>query len=179
MVPNPVCAGGSVTLSVANTNNALYHWINPLGQDSVTTGPQLVLPNITIGQSGNYTMFVTQGACQSVLSNIVTLVVNPIPAAPVPSSNQPVCQGDLLQFDANVIQDATYTWGGPNMFSSNLRNPARANAILAYEGVYNLKVSVKGCESPAATLNVDIMSPPKNPLIVPAVPEPICLEQPS
>lgn len=178
MVPNPVCAGGTVTLSVANTNNALYHWINPLGQDSVTTGPQLVLPNITIGQSGDYSMFVAQGVCQSVLSNIVTLVVNPIPAAPIPSSNQPVCQGDLLQFDANVIPNATYTWGGPNMFSSNLRNPSRSNAILAYEGVYNLKVSVKGCESPAATLNVDIMSPPKNPLIVPSMPEPICLEQP-
>lgn len=181
ITPNPVCAGDTVYLSVTKpgdyNGSSLFHWVRPSGVDTITSGPQLVLPGIKVNQSGNYKVFVTQGGCQSAFSNTINLVVNPIPATPIATSNQPVCIMETLSFNANSIPGATYFWTGPAGFISSLQNPERPNALLGYQGDYYLHVVVNGCRSGTDTEYVDIMVRPKDPLITPANPNPVCLEQ--
>ena len=45
------------------------------------------------------------------------------PAPPKASHNGPVGIGDTLKFKAETISGATYSWRGPNSFSSNSREP--------------------------------------------------------
>jgi gliding motility-associated-like protein len=180
--PTPVCAGGTVTLTVTNSSDynggtpAEYHWIRPSGPDTITSGPILVLTNVTVSQSGNYQVFVKKGACQSVLSDLKMLLVNPTPPTPVASSNQPVCLGSTLFLTANAIPGATYSWIGAN-FTSADKDPVRPNVVANYEGTYTVHVVVDGCASGTSTVYVDVMAPPATPIIAPPSPTRVCLDQ--
>lgn len=70
-----------------------------------------------------------------------------MPYVPVVSSNSPVCEGDTLKLFANFIPNATYSWTGPNGFSSTQQNPVISNAAVAGTGTYQLVVSSPGCTS--------------------------------
>jgi gliding motility-associated-like protein len=181
VTPNPICAGGTVQVQLTNSGSytalSTFHWINPAGDTIDTSTPFLTLNNVQVTQSGAYRVFVSEGVCASPNSNVVNLVVNAIPETPAPVSNQPVCVGEQLVFDANDIPGATYFWTGPNGFFDSIQNPVRNNAIPGFEGIYTLRVRVNGCFSALATHVVDIMSVPKTPIIVPSSPSPVCLEQ--
>ena len=41
----------------------------------------------------------------------------------------------------------TYSWTGPNGFTSSLQNPTIPNASLIHAGFYNLEVTLNGCSS--------------------------------
>jgi len=58
----------------------------------------------------------------------------------------PVCVGGTLSFSANpaIASGNTYTWSGPNGFTSTAQNPTIANATAAATGNYSL--SVKGSD---------------------------------
>ncbi len=68
-----------------------------------------------------------------------------VPAAA--SNNGPICVGETLELYAEFINNATYTWSGPNSFTSNLQNPTIPNAQLSYAGIYNVVVSLGGNSS--------------------------------
>lgn len=186
--PNPVCAGQDVTLSLMNSGNytaiSQFFWVMPSGDTIMTDDPQLVLPAVTLNQTGDYYLFVGETVCRSDNSNTIKLTVNAVPPAPVPSSNQPTCVGTTLQLDASDIPGASYMWTGPGGFSSMVQNPSIPNVTTTYQGTYTVKVTVNGCTSQSATEAVDIMEPPKTPVINPPnpvdpnAPEPICLDQP-
>lgn len=185
--PNPVCEGQDVTLSLVNSGNygavAQFFWVTPAGDTIQTDDPQLVLPSVQLNQTGDYYVLVGETVCRSDNSNTIKLTVNAIPPAPILTSNQPTCIGTVLQLDANDIPGASYMWTGPGGFSSILQNPSISNVTTTYQGVYTAKVTINGCTSPASTINVDIMEPPKTPVINPPnpldpnAPEPVCLEQ--
>ncbi|QNF32318.1 T9SS type A sorting domain-containing protein [Adhaeribacter swui] len=60
----------------------------------------------------------------------------------------PVCAGNTLAFKANTIPGASYTWAGPNGFTSNLQNPIIPDATTAASGTYTLTVqNSSGCTS--------------------------------
>jgi hypothetical protein len=61
--------------------------------------------------------------------------------APPVSNNGPLCDGELLQLTAGTIPGATYTWSGPNGFSSTTQNPVINPATLSNSGTYMLIVS--------------------------------------
>jgi hypothetical protein len=72
-------------------------------------------------------------------------------------SNLPVCDGGTLSLSTPELGGASYAWTGPNAFSSTLRNPVvTTNASSAHEGDYHLVVTVDGCATDQATLNVVI-----------------------
>lgn len=183
VTPNTVCVGQSVVLTLNNpgdyNGNSQYHWISPEGDTTITVGPQLFLSNVLETQRGDYKVFVSQGVCYSAYSNTVSLTVNGIPPTPIPFSNQPICEGATLQLDVEQTLGASYVWAGPSGFSSNLKNPERTNVVLSsQEGAYTLMVVVNGCQSALGSVLVDIMQLPKVPIITPAAPAPVCLEQP-
>lgn len=80
--------------------------------------------------------------------------------APVASNNSPVCSGHALQLYASSIAGATYSWFGPNGFTSNLQNPTIPNATTAANGDYTVTVTINGCTSAASMTNVVVNASP-------------------
>lgn len=107
----------------------------------------------TAGGSFNYTI-TTTGACAP-SSAIGSIMVNLVPPAPGASSNSPVCEGSALNLTSNTVTGATYSWTGPNGFTSPAEDPiVSASATIAMSGTYSVTVTVAGCTSPAGTTSV-------------------------
>jgi hypothetical protein len=63
-------------------------------------------------------------------------------------SNAPVCSGSTLNLSATTVPGATYSWTGPNGFSSTLQNPSLTFSA-AYAGIYTLQATITGCPIPS------------------------------
>jgi hypothetical protein len=74
------------------------------------------------------------------------------------SSNSPVCQGKNLQLTSSG--GVSYSWSGPNGFSSTLQNPQILNATLPSSGVYSVAISDASSNVSTATTNVVINPTP-------------------
>src|SRR5206468_9803966 len=95
------------------------------------------------------------------------VVVNATPATPVTTNGGPYCEGATIQLFTPTVASATYSWTGPNGFTSALQNPARANATTADAGTYSVTVTVSGCTSAAGTTTVVVNANPATPIITP------------
>lgn len=104
-------------------------------------------------------MRVIENGCQS-LTGTVSQTVKPKPAAPVISNSSPVCLGQSFLLNTPIVIGATYSWSGPNGFSSSEQQPNIVNAQSANAGNYSLSISVDGCASIASTTNVTVNLPP-------------------
>lgn len=157
---SPLCDGSTINLSATNVVGATYSWTGPAGFTAATQNA--TVPGATALNAGTYSVNVTVNGCTS--TNATTnVVVNPIPAAPSPSSNSPVCTGTTLSLTTSAVAGATYTWTGPNGFTSSLQNPSIANVTLAADGTYSLTVTVLGCTSSAGTVVVTVNATPAAP----------------
>ncbi len=79
----------------------------------------------------------------------VTVVVNPTIAVNAPS-NVPVCVGTTLVLSATGPQTATFSWTGPQGYTSNLRNPTVPSVDYVNAGIYEVTVTDgDGCPSKA------------------------------
>jgi PGAP1-like protein/IPT/TIG domain/Bacterial TSP3 repeat len=92
---------------------------------------------------------------------------------PTVSSNAPLCPGQGLQLTATGLAGATYSWNGPNGFSSNLQNPTLPQATTAASGVYTVTLQAGSCSLAASTTVV--VSAPAGP--APANSGPACAGQ--
>ena len=158
----PVCSGNTINLTTNNVAGATYTWTGPGGFTSAVQNPAIA--SATTAMGGTYSLYVTVTGCPSATA-VTPVVVNPTPAAPVISSNSPVCAGNTLNLDANTIAGATYAWTGPNGFASAAEDPSIANVTVAASGSYSASVTVTGCSSPAANLNVTVTPLPVSPAV--------------
>jgi gliding motility-associated-like protein len=147
----PVCAGFNLNLTSNTINGATYYWSGPNSFTSSAEDPTITA--VTLAASGNYSAYVTVLGCTSAISNHA-VVINPIPASPVISSNTPICQGGAINFTANTIAGASYVWSGPNAFSSTLEDPSIASGTTLNAGSYSAYVVVLGCTSATVTTPV-------------------------
>ncbi|MBL8113513.1 MAG: S8 family serine peptidase [Acidobacteria bacterium] len=91
---------------------------------------------------------------------------SPCGAPTTASSNGPLCTGDTLNLSTPVVGGATYTWTGPNGFSSTSRTPSIPNVTTANAGTYSVSVATSmSCVAPPATTDVAISAPAAQPSI--------------
>jgi gliding motility-associated-like protein len=159
--PAVICYGQSSTL---NCNGAAsYTWI--------PGNMQMQSPVVTPTATQAYTVFgVSVAGCLS--SNTTTVTVNPLPVVN-PTNNGPICAGNTLML--TVAGAATYTWTGPNSFSSNAQNPTIPGSQTVNTGVYNVTVATAaGCVDYGTTSAV--VNPLPNPVALSN--SPVCANQP-
>ncbi len=73
------------------------------------------------------------------------------------SSNAPICAGQNLSLTVTgAPANATYTWTGPNGFTSNQQNPVINNATVNHSGTYSVNIGTGGNSCIVAT-NVSII----------------------
>lgn len=113
--PLRFCQGDSVVLEARQTSSHPlgfyeYQWVAN-GTDSISTDYQ-----ITVKQPGTFEVYVTEVIDSSfrctVLSNLVNVSVDPLPASEVGTAASTLCFGDTLVVqDTNVYQPSNiYTW---------------------------------------------------------------------
>jgi gliding motility-associated-like protein len=73
------------------------------------------------------------------------------------SNTGPYCVGGTIQLNGSAGA-ASYSWTGPNGFTSSVQNPTIPNATTAMAGTYSLTVTGTGCTT-AATTNVVVLPP--------------------
>ena len=82
------------------------------------------------------------------------------------ASNTPVCEGAALNLTSTITGGTyplTYSWTGPNSFTSLVKDPIISASTTAASGTYNLTVTdANGCTYNATGINVVINSLPTN-----------------
>ena len=139
------CAGQSIVLSAAS-NATSFAWSGPNGYTSAEQNPTIA--NATTSNGGTYTVTATNAnGCSATSSTVVN--VNAAPTANA-SNNGPYCVGQTVALQTTAT--GTYSWSGPNGFTSTQQNPTIANSTLATAGTYTLVVSnANGCTANATT----------------------------
>src|SRR4051794_21291657 len=135
----PYCAGATISLSTPAVAGATYSWTGPNGFTSSAQNPTRA--NATTADAGTYSVTVTVSGCTSAAGS-TSVTVNPIPATPTASNGGPYCSGQTISLSTPAVGGATYSWTGPNGFTSALQNPTRTNATTADAGTYSVTVTV-------------------------------------
>jgi hypothetical protein len=129
-----------------------YSWSGPNGFSG--SGSPITINNLQPGSAGTYTVTVTDAnGCQTTCS--ATLAINPAPDAPTAANNGPILAGTTLSLTASTVDGTTYSWTGPNSFTSTDQNPSIANAPAAANGTYFVTVTdSNGCTAVGSTTAV-------------------------
>ncbi|MFN8207170.1 MAG: hypothetical protein U0T82_07150 [Bacteroidales bacterium] len=157
----PVCVGQALSVSGLPNGMSNYSWSGPNGFTSALQNPS-VSASATAAMAGVYTLTVTNASgCQNTATTTVTVNALPVVSA---GSNSPICTGNALNITALPNGMVSYTWNGPNGFSSTLQNPSIVNAQGIDAGVYTIIVDDGNC-SASSTVNVVINQTPASGII--------------
>jgi hypothetical protein len=104
-------------------------------------------PMLSAGQSQTIWVTATDGNCESnAVSTTVTVLVAPMPRINSNLNNGSICEGDKLELYGSG--GGSYSWTGPNGFSSTQQNVVIPGFVLADTGEYILTVSNGVCSRP-------------------------------
>jgi gliding motility-associated-like protein len=158
IVLSGLTTGSSYTIKY--TKNAAVQTVN-----NVTASAGAV--TISSLSSGTYSdIYVILNGCQSNMVGPFTLSDPNPPATPTINAIAPVCSGNTLTLNASsTTAGVSYTWSGPNSFSSALQNPAISNVTVAATGTYSVTATLAGCTSAAGTTSVTINQTPATPSV--------------
>ncbi len=144
-------------VAITNPNNltiSSYNWTGSNGFSSTATSPQIA--NMQVANNGTYSMSIAiSGTCAGTYtSSSFIFVENPTAFISVGSSSKVQCPGGNITLNmgangGNFSVGSTYSWTGPNGFSSTVQIPPTiTNLQAANSGIYSATVnypSTYGC----------------------------------
>ena len=142
--PAVICVGQSATLT-APAGAASYSW-TPGG---ATTQTITVSPAITT----TYTCSITTSGTTPCVFNLTTTVTVNAAGSITAANDSPVCAGQTINLTSLPDGGTTYSWTGPNGFTSNVQNPTLTSPTTSTAGTYNVTVTFAGgCTGTASTV---------------------------
>lgn len=148
---SPVCLGKDINF--IGSGGVTYQWFGPASFSSGIQNP--TISAVTLTNSGTYTLVAT--AANSCTNSITQNVV--VNASPLVSANgATVCEGSNANISASG--GVTYSWSGPNGFSSVLQNPVIASTSSANAGAYVVFVTDANTCTNVAVANIAISALP-------------------
>ena len=149
-----------------------FNWTGPNSFSSNQQNP--VITNVPFANGGTYSATVTVLGCTSAAAT-TSAVINLSPVA-TPTNNGALCEGSTLNLNTTAVAGASYSWSGPNGFTSTLQSPVIPNVTIAGNaGIYTLTMALAGCTGNPATTNVVIHAIPASPVL--SSNSPICAGQ--
>lgn len=151
-----VCAGLSVN-PTAVVNDCLepsdtYNW-SFTGGTPASAGT-LIPGTVSYATAGTFPIsLAVTNACGTTTAN-TSVVIKPIPPALNPQVNTPVCAGGTANFTSSASASTTYSWSGPNSFTSNQQNFNLTNVTAAQGGTYTVYGTMNGCTGPSASVTL-------------------------
>jgi len=153
---SPVCVGNTLSLTATSIPNAVYSWTGPNGFTEGNTNT-ISRANAQFNFIGTYAVNISVPSCGTV-SRISYVSVSPALSSTV-GSNSPVCIGNVIYLTNASVSGASFTWFGPNGFSSGLQSPSISNAQTIRSGVYTLSITHPGCGTISSTTTVQVNTP--------------------
>ncbi len=102
----------------------------------------------------------------SVINAKSFMLCNP-PSKPIVSADTTVCSGSSLTLRAGLISGVTYSWTGPNSYTSALQNPVLTNVQTSQSGYYKVYAVNNGnCYSKPDSINLTVNSIPLKPGLI-------------
>ncbi|MEL6274530.1 MAG: hypothetical protein AAFU03_05375, partial [Bacteroidota bacterium] len=162
------CLGEDFTLSTTDFGpGTIYFWQTPEGAVLTSDTNFINLLAFDSTFTGNYRVRVVREGCSSTFSNPTEIIVTDFPNLEQ-SVSTPVCEGEPIMLQATDLAGATYSWRGPNNFSSSLPNPVITNANPdIHNGTYSVVATIGGCRSDSLFLDVEVLPKPGMPVGVP------------
>jgi hypothetical protein len=149
-----ICLGDFITVTSNNQSN--YIWSDGSYEQGIKTGI-----------AGNYNARTVDGnGCLSPPSNIITLIVDPIPNKPIitASKSTTLCQGQDVTLSVN--------YGSSVSWSNGVTTP---QIVVAAAGTYNVRYKdSKGCESISDNVSIKVNALPNAPSIINEKPLAFC-----
>jgi len=158
---NVVCAGTNVTLtSTAAPNGGTYTWYKNGTLDATLTTQSIVLN--AAGQSGNYTVTVTDGTapnCTSAQSTAQVVSITSPPATPtLTTSGNVVCAGTNVTLTSTAAPNGgTYSWRKNGTIDATLTTQSIVLNTAVQSGSYTVTVvdgAAPNCTSVQSTAQV-------------------------
>jgi hypothetical protein len=144
--PSCLCEGENITLTAPVIPGATYQWYQ--NSDLLTEQTN----NITISQSGAYTVKATKGAV-SLLSAPYAVKVKPIPVAVITTSGDlSFCPGGKVTLNANVSNELTYNW----MKGTTKIQGSVTSLDVTASGSYSLVTNAYGCSAKSEPVSINV-----------------------
>jgi gliding motility-associated-like protein/uncharacterized repeat protein (TIGR01451 family) len=149
-----VCANtatAAVIFSSGGPAGTVFSWTNDSTSIGLVASGNGNIPSFMATNSGNVaissqvTITASANGCNGAPISFL-YVVKPIPMAKA-TSNSPVCLGSTIDLSALLVARATYSWTGPNGYSSSAENSLITSATALDAGTYTLTVILNGCTS--------------------------------
>lgn len=155
---------GSDTLFVSNPiSGTSYIWSNN------TLGASLIVSN-----SGTYSVRAISNGCTSLVSQTVTVSINPLPIAPTITNSGPLtlCSGQAQ----TVTLTSSASSGNQWLLNGNaLPGETGISLVVGYAGIFSVRVTgANTCQSTSNGVTVVVNLPPPVPNITPAGPVAFC-----
>jgi gliding motility-associated-like protein len=96
--------------------------------------------------------------CKSIPTSFTIDPVPSIPATPVASvDDSSPCENSTFNLSTPTVAGATYSWSGPNGFTSSIQNPSVTDATLSMSGDYSVVIAIiSDCPSLPGIVNVSV-----------------------
>ncbi len=152
-----ICEGEDLVLTVENNfpdildedSRITYRWLNPDGIE-IASSPIHTIPNASeTTHQGTYTLLINSFGC--IITQQVEVIINNVAFDVIIPQEITLCESETLTIEANIINDATYLWSGPNNFSSTTRIISIPNVTINNQGTYSLAVTALDCSETPIT----------------------------
>ena len=111
-----------------------------------------------------YRIYAANACGITVPSNVINTCATPPTDVTATATPNPVCLGATLTLNGSATNATSWSWSGPNGFSSTMQNPTVANMSSATAGVYTLTASNSvGPATPVNTASVSLITIPGTP----------------
>ncbi len=154
-----VCVGGVTTLSCTPAGGA---WSTSSSAIATVTSSGAV----TGVSNGSATIMYSTG-CGTPATQVMSVNGTSIALA----TNGPLCSGSTASLTATISGSGTYSWTGPNSFTSALQNPTISSVGTNASGTYSFTATVGGCAT-SSSVNLAVDATPT--VTVGASPAVIC-----
>ncbi|TLX78280.1 T9SS type B sorting domain-containing protein [Labilibacter sediminis] len=143
---NKMCVGSSVTLTLDGSEAGMDYQLKDGGGANIGfvingSGSSIDFVVSPLVDTDYYVEAVNsdENSCAQTMNNTVSVTVHNLPI-PTASNDGPVCEGETINLTAEPDGLTSYSWTGPNGFTSSSQNPIINNTVLANAGEYTLTV---------------------------------------
>ena len=152
---SPVYEDGTISL-FGPAGMTSYSWTGPNGFSSSVRSP--TIPNTTPAMAGTYILTVTNNSgCIDTTSTDIVVIPKPVATA---SNDSPVCEDGTINLFGGPSDMMSYSWTGPDGFTSSLQNPTISNTTPGMTGTYTLTVTYSIGSTGTATTDVVVNAKP-------------------
>ncbi len=142
-----LCPGDTLQLTTKG-GVGVYQWNGP--NDFHLLGGAIFKTGIEAKHAGTYTLKISHNGCESKPVSINIEV--PDIKKPNPTNNSPICEGEELQLGITETPGGTYSWTGPDNFTSTDAQPAISGIQFKHEGTYRITTNYKYCTEKGSTI---------------------------